>query len=193
MHGPSPLCKNCVLHLATPVRCRRLLCGHDHRGLLKCLPTRGGVRVSEFIATWHVSVNQMEAAGFLPSTRQLLTIFTDGLPNNTVAFVNLYDDILSSLNEPNEQLLPSIHHLFDCTTHIDNNIQRNCILHPSSHCLPPNNYPSISYCPSQTTSCHATDWFFCTRKHQHHSSLLELWPTRSYRSHVFPTWRCYGG
>ena len=89
---------------------------------LKCLPTRGGVRVSEFITTWRVSVNQMEAAGFLPGAHQLLAIFADGLPNNTVAFVNLYDDILSSLNEPNEQLLPSIHLLFDRTTHIDNNI-----------------------------------------------------------------------
>ena len=93
-----------------------------HLRQLKCLPTRGGVHVSEFITTWHVSVNQMEAAGFLPSARQLLTIFADGLPNNTVAFVNLYDNILSSLNEPNEQLLPSIHLLFDRTTHIDNNI-----------------------------------------------------------------------
>ena len=90
---------------------------------LRCLPTRGGVRISDYITTWRISINQMEAAGFLPGTRQLLAIFADGLPTNTVAFINLYNNILSSLNEPNEQLLPNIHHVFDRTIHIDNNIQ----------------------------------------------------------------------
>ena len=98
---------------------------------LRCLPTRGGVRVLEFVTTWHISINQMEAAGFLPGTRQLLAIFADGLPNNTVAFINLYDSIISSLNEPNEQLLPNIHSLFDRTIHIENNIQRHRILYPN--------------------------------------------------------------
>ena len=99
---------------------------------LRCLPTRGGVRVTDFVTTWRTSINQMEAAGFLPGTRQLLSIFADGLPNSTVAFVNLYDDIMSSLNEPLEQSLPNIHYLLDRTIHIDNNIQRNRILHPTS-------------------------------------------------------------
>ena len=99
---------------------------------LRCLPARGGVRVTEFITTWRTSLNQMEAAGFLPGIRQLLVIFADGLPNNTVAFVNLYDSILSSLNEPYEQSLPNIHYLFDRTIHIENNIQRNRILHPNT-------------------------------------------------------------
>ena len=47
---------------------------------LWCLPTRGGVRVTDFVTTWHTLINQMEAAGFLPGTRQLLSIFVDGLP-----------------------------------------------------------------------------------------------------------------
>src|SRR6202522_627807 len=97
---------------------------------LKCLPTRGGVRVTNFIATWRTSVNQMDAAGFLPGPRQLLTIFADGLPHHTVAFINLYDSILSCLNEPNEHLLPNIHLLFDRTINIDNNVQRNRIMNP---------------------------------------------------------------
>ena len=89
-----------------------------HLRQLRCLPTRGGVRVPEFVTTWRISINQMEAAGFLPGTCQLLAIFADGLPNNTVAFINLYDLIILSLNEPNEQLLPNIHSLFDQTIHI---------------------------------------------------------------------------
>ena len=98
---------------------------------LRCLPSCGGVRVLDFISTWRISINQMEAAGFLPGIRHLLAIFADGLPNNTVAFINLYDNIMSSLNEPYEQSLPNIHHLFDRTIHIENTIQRNRILHPS--------------------------------------------------------------
>ena len=94
----------------------------------------------------------MEAAGFLPGTRHLLAIFADGLPNNTVAFINLYDYIMSSLNEPNDQSLPNIHHLFDRTIHIDNNIQRTRILHPSTRRPQPNNPPSTTLNqPSSTT------------------------------------------
>src|SRR6202522_3275888 len=123
---------------------------------LRCLPTRGGVRVTDFIATWRTSVNQMDAAGFLPGPRQLLTIFADGLPHHTVTFINLYDSILSWLNEPNERLLPSIHFLFDRTVNIDNNIQRNRIMHPGSrrplpgvpsspaHSIPTSAIPALS-------------------------------------------------
>jgi hypothetical protein len=121
---------------------------------LKCLPARGGVRVQDFITTWRISINQMEAAGFLPGIRQLLAIFADGLPNNTVAFINLYDNIISSLNEPNEQLLPNIHQLFDRTIHIENNIQRNRILNPSTRrpqSLTPSAQSSIQPVASVTT------------------------------------------
>ena len=97
---------------------------------LKCLPTQGGVRLADFITTWRTSLNQMEAAGFLPSPRQLLSIFADGLPQSTVAFVNLYDNIILSLNEPNDQLLPNIHHLFDRAVNLDNNLQRTRIINP---------------------------------------------------------------
>src|ERR1700678_2086106 len=41
---------------------------------LKCSPTCGGVWVMDFIATWHISVNQIEAAGFFSRSRQLLSI-----------------------------------------------------------------------------------------------------------------------
>ena len=119
---------------------------------LRCLPARGGVRVAEFITTWRTSVNQMEAAGFLPGIRQLLVIFADGLPNNTVAFINLYDSILTSLNEPYEHSLPNIHYLFDCTIHIENNIQRNRILHPNARRL----QPTSSHIPSNQTSVGTT-------------------------------------
>jgi hypothetical protein len=95
----------------------------------------------------------MEAAGFLPGPRQLLSIFADGLPHNTVAFINLYDNIIAWLNEPNEQLLPSINSLFDRTINIENNIQRHRILNPnprrSLSTLPPT-APTVQ--PANTTS-----------------------------------------
>ena len=122
---------------------------------LRCLPTRGGVRVTEFITTWRISVNQMEAAGFLPGIRQLLSIFADGLPTNTVAFINLYDHIISSLNEPHEQSLPNIHFLFDRTMQIENNIQRNRILNPIARRTQPN--PSLSSHTNSSTSNITTD------------------------------------
>jgi hypothetical protein len=79
----------------------------------------------------------MEAAGFLPGIRQLLSILADGLPHSTVAFINLYNNIISSLNEPNEQLLPNIHQLFDRIINIENNIQRNRIMNPTLRRPPP--------------------------------------------------------
>ena len=89
----------------------------------------------------------MEAAGFLPGIRQLLSTLADGLPQNTVAFINLYDNIISSLNELNEQLLPNIHQLFDCIINIENNIQRNRIMNPVSRRPPPST--PISTQPAQ--------------------------------------------
>ena len=110
---------------------------------LRCLPARGGIRLSEFITVWRTSINQMDAAGFLPGPRQLLTIFADGLPQNTVAFVNLYDNIILWLNEPDDQRLPNIHHLFDRAISIDNNIQRTCMMNPNPRRLPPATTPAV--------------------------------------------------
>jgi hypothetical protein len=108
---------------------------------LRCLPMRGGVHVADFISTWHVSINQMEAAGFLPGLRQLLSIFADGLPNNTVAFINLYNNIMLCLNDPDDNMLPNIHHIFDRTINIDNNIQCNRIMHPNNNTRPQQSAP----------------------------------------------------
>ena len=120
---------------------------------LECLPTRGAVRVADFISTWRVSINQMEAAGFLPGSRQLLSIFADGLPNNTVAFINLYDNIMLCLNDPDDNTLPNIHHLFDRTISIDNNIQRNRLMHPNTGRRPqPSAPPSSSSTAAATTT-----------------------------------------
>ena len=115
---------------------------------LKCLPARGGVRLSEFITVWRTSLNQMDAAGFLPGPRQLLTIFADGLPHHTVAFVNLYDNIISWLNEPNDHMLPNIHQLFDRAVNIDNNIQRTRILNPNPRSLPSTTASTLAPNPS---------------------------------------------
>ena len=103
-----------------------------------------GKRLNEL---WFIT-NQMEAAGFLLGPCQLLSIFTDGLPHNTVAFINLYDNIISWLNKPNEQLLPS-NFLFDHTVNIENNIQCNCIMKPDTHCPVPGTMPTAS--PVQPT------------------------------------------
>src|SRR5271168_4701680 len=128
---------------------------------LRCLPTRGGTRVPDFISTWRVSINQMEAAGFLPGSRQLLSMFADGLPTNTVAFVNLYDSIMFSLNDSDDRSLPNLQHLFDRVIHIDNNIQRNRILHASSRRsqqpAPPSSYtPTPVAAPATDTQTPAS-------------------------------------
>ena len=66
-----------------------------HLCQLKCLPACGGVHVSDYINTWHISFNQMEAASYLPGIRHLLSIFADGrLPMNTSSFIILYDSIM---------------------------------------------------------------------------------------------------
>lgn len=87
----------------------------------------------------------MEAAGFLPGTHQLLSIFADGLPTNTVSFINFYDNIISSLNELNEQALPNIHDLFDHTIHIENNMQHVRIMNISTCPCPPTTPTSQLY------------------------------------------------
>ena len=127
---------------------------------LRCWPTRGGVRVADFINTWRTSINQMEAAGFLPSNRQLLSIIADGLLNNTVAFINLFDNIMLSLNDSNDQMLPNIHQLFDRTINIDNTLQHNRILQPSTRRPQQTTPPSTSSTqppPAATSTAPATD------------------------------------
>jgi hypothetical protein len=61
---------------------------------LKCLPTQGGAQVLDYISTWCVLYNQMEATGYPPSTHQTLTLFINGLPTNIVSYITLYDNVL---------------------------------------------------------------------------------------------------
>ena len=75
---------------------------------MRCLPTQGGIKVSDYVAMWRTAYNQMEAAGYLPSECQLLTMFVDGLPMNIISFVTLYDNVLNSLN--NNAKLPNVQH-----------------------------------------------------------------------------------
>ena len=112
---------------------------------LRCLPTRGGVRVSDYVATWRTAFNQMDAAGHLPSKRQLLAMFVDGLPTNAVPFITLYDNVLNSLNDTNG--LPNIQHLFDHVIRIENNLLRTRLLNPNQR--PP---PTASLNPSPITA-----------------------------------------
>ena len=158
----------------------RRLSAYQHLRQLRCLPIRGGVHVPEFVTTWRISINQMEVAGFLPGTRHLLAIFADRLPNNTVTFINLYDLIISSLNEPNEQLLPNIHSLFDWTIHIENNIQRHRILYPNPRCPQSSNPPPSSSAqptspPAAGCSRHYTT-VHPTTSNRHNSDLHKLRP-----------------
>ena len=100
---------------------------------LKCMPARGGVRVLDYVSTWRMLYNQMEAAGYPLSIRQTLTMFIDGLPTNVVSYITLYDNIMVSLNEPNDSLLPNIHHLLDHVVRIDGNVTRSRLLN-QDHC-----------------------------------------------------------
>jgi hypothetical protein len=99
---------------------------------LKCLPARGGVRVQDYVSIWRVLYNQMEAAGYPPTARQTLTMFIDGLPTNVVSYITLYDNVMVSLNEPNDSLLHNIYQLFDHVTRIDGNVTHSRMLNPDS-------------------------------------------------------------
>ena len=75
----------------------------------------------------------MEAAGYPPSIRQALSMFIDGLPTTIVSYIMLYDNIMVSLNEPNNSLLPSIQQIFNHVTRIDGNINRTRQLNHDHH------------------------------------------------------------
>lgn len=68
-----------------------------------------GVCVLDYISTWYILYNQMEATEYPSTACQTLTMFIDGLPMNIVSYITLYDNIMVSLNEPNDSLLPNIH------------------------------------------------------------------------------------
>lgn len=68
---------------------------------------QGGVKVSDYVATWRTAYNQIEA-GYLPGECQLLAMFVNGLPMNSILFVTLYDNVLNNSVE-----LPDIQHIFD--------------------------------------------------------------------------------
>jgi hypothetical protein len=53
-----------------------------------------------------------------------------------VALCRRIDNIILSLNEPNEHLLPNIHQLFDRAINLDNNLQRTRLLNPRRPPLP---------------------------------------------------------
>ena len=83
----------------------------------------------------------MEAAGYPPSIWQALSMFIDGLPTTIVSYITLYDNIMVSLNEPNDSLLPSIQQIFGHVTRIDGNINRTRQL-------------NHDHCTTQSTSQH---------------------------------------
>ena len=117
---------------------------------LRCLPMRGGVRVPDYVSTWRTGYNQMEAAGHLPSERQLLAMFVDGLPTNAVPYVTLYDNVLNSLNDANG--LPNLIHLFDHVIRIENNLLRTRLLNPNHRSLPIASSTSSPLTPNKTAA-----------------------------------------
>jgi hypothetical protein len=119
---------------------------------LRCLPARGGVHVLDYVSTWHMLYNQMEAAGYPPSTHQTLTMFIDGLPTGIVSYIMLYNNIMISLNESNNSLLPNIHQLLDHVTRIDNNVTRSRALNPDHWSHQFTNHQSSALTSTVTTT-----------------------------------------
>jgi hypothetical protein len=93
----------------------------------------------------------MEAAGYSPSARQTLTMFINGLPMNIVSYITLYDNVLISLNDPNDSLLPNIHYLFDHVT----SVVRSRLLHHDQCSQQINNLP-VAVLSSTTTLTQTT-------------------------------------
>jgi hypothetical protein len=96
--------------------------------------------------------NQMDAAGYPLSAFQMLTMFFDGQPTNIVSYITLYDNIMVSLNEPDDSLLPNIHHLFDHVTRIDGNVTHSQTLNHDLCTHQPPNQPVIALSSATTTA-----------------------------------------
>ena len=96
---------------------------------------------------------KLQPAGYPPSSRQMLTMFIDGLPTNIVLFITLYDNVMIFLNEPDDSLLLNIHQLFDHFTRIDGNVIRSRLLNHDHHSHQSSNHPTVT--PSSTTAISA--------------------------------------
>jgi hypothetical protein len=96
--------------------------------------------------------NQMDAAGYSPSAHQMLTMVYP-----PISYITLYDNIMVSLNKPDNFLLPNIHHLFDRITRIDGNVTCSQTLNHDlcTHQSP--NQPVIALSSATTTAPIATD------------------------------------
>lgn len=91
----------------------------------------------------------MEAAGYPPTACQTLTMFIDGLPMNIVSYITLYDNIMVSLNEPNDSLLPNIHQLFNHIARIDGNVTHSRMLN-SDLCNQQTSQQVVAHPPATT-------------------------------------------
>jgi hypothetical protein len=84
-------------------------------------------------------------------------MFIDGLPTNIVSYITLYDNIMISLNEPNDSLLTNIHQLFDHVARIDSNVTCSRLLNHNMRPHQATSQPAISSLPVITTTLTATD------------------------------------
>ena len=71
---------------------------------LRCASMSG---ISQFMITWRAGINLMQSAGHLPSNRNLLLQFVDGLPvRHNGSLTMLRDSVVQSLNGPDATLPP---------------------------------------------------------------------------------------
>jgi hypothetical protein len=124
-------------------------------------PSSWGGSGLDYMSTWHVLYNQIEVARYPPMACQALTMFIDGLPTNIVSYITLYNNVMVFLNEPDNSLLPSIHHLFDHVTRLDSNVSHSRLLHQDSCNHQQTNQPVIALSLATTTATESTTGTTC--------------------------------
>ncbi|PPQ85573.1 hypothetical protein CVT25_006696, partial [Psilocybe cyanescens] len=72
-----------------------------------------GLTLQDYIAMWHSSSAQLLATGYPLPPCQLLQLFVNGLPNNAMVFVPLWNEVFVWLNNSDDNSLPSLEDIME--------------------------------------------------------------------------------
>jgi hypothetical protein len=99
----------------------------------------------------------MEATGYPLSTRQTLMMFLNGLPTDMISYITLYNNIMISLNEPDNSLLLNIYQLFNNVTWLNGNITCSWLLNQEPHTHQSLGQPTVTPSPNTTMTVSTTN------------------------------------
>jgi len=120
---------------------------------LRCTSLLG---ISQFMITWRSGINLMQSAGHLPSNRNLLLQFVDGLPvRHNGSLTVLRDSVIQSLNGPDIGL-PPLWDIFQRVKTISSDYDRTRLRTNMANVAPSNNRTANSSTTNQATANPAT-------------------------------------